>query len=164
VAAPPQVVEKSVEVTRVVVEEVVKVATPTPAPAAAPAAAPATAGTKRTVLRLQSSFPVDYPNTLVMSGEVFDDFKQTHPDFSVEVAFVDVPDVASSFVKALAVDQAPDFFYAFESQGTLAYGDHLYDLTEFIKGLNLWDDIYQPAKDLWTSTAVPRRFILRDQS
>ena len=145
-AATPQVIEKPVEVTRVVTEEVVKVATATPAPTTAPAPAKAA----RTVLRLQSSFPVDYPNTLVMSGEVFDDFKQTHPDFTVEVNFVDVPDVASSFVKALAVGQAPDFFYAFESQGTLAYGNHLYDLTDFIKGLNLWDDIYQPAKDLWT--------------
>jgi multiple sugar transport system substrate-binding protein len=112
--------------------------------------APPAVSKARQMLRLQSSFPVDYPNTLVMSQNVFPEFKETHPDFEVEVNFVPVPDVARSFVQALEVDQAPDFFYAFESQGTLAYLGHLYDLTDVVQEAGLRDDFYQSAKDLWT--------------
>jgi ABC-type glycerol-3-phosphate transport system substrate-binding protein len=111
-------------------------------------AAPAAA---RTTLRLQSSFPVDYPNTLVMSQDVFGEYMESHPNYEVEVNFVPVPDVARSFVQALEVDQAPDFFYAFESQGTLSYLNHLYDLTDLVEDAGLTDDFYQNAKDLWTT-------------
>ncbi len=111
--------------------------------------APAPAAGSKT-LRLQSSFPVDYPNTLVMSENVFGEFKESHPDYEVEVTFVDVPDVARSFVQSLEVGQAPDFFYAFESQGTLSYLGHLHDLTAVVQDAGLWDDFYQSAKDLWT--------------
>jgi hypothetical protein len=69
------------------------------------AVAPAAA---RTTLRLQSSFPVDYPNTLVMSQDVFGEYLESHSNYEVEVNFVPVPDVARSFVQALEVDQAPD--------------------------------------------------------
>jgi ABC-type glycerol-3-phosphate transport system substrate-binding protein len=145
-ACAPKVVEveKSVEVTKIVEQavevEVEKVVTPTPPPPAP----------KRNVLRLQSSYPVDYPNTLVMAENVFAEFKDSHPDFEVEVNFVRVPDVATSFIQGLEVDAAPDFFYCFESQGTLGYLDHLYDTTDLIKEAGLWDDFYQSAKDLWT--------------
>jgi ABC-type glycerol-3-phosphate transport system substrate-binding protein len=105
----------------------------------------------RKTLRLQSSFPVDYPNTLVLAQDVFAEFKESHPDFEVEVAFVPVPDVARNFVQAMQVDQAPDFFYAFESQGTLSYLGHLHDLTDLVKDAGLWDDFYQSAKELWTT-------------
>ena len=83
--------------------------------------------------------------------DVFGEFKESHPDFEVEVAFVDVPDVASSFVQALEVDQAPDFFYAFESQGTLSYLNHLHDLTGVVEDAGLTDDFYENAKALWTT-------------
>ena len=112
------------------------------------APAPSAAAKK---LRLQSSYPVDYPNTLVMAQNAFGEFKESHPEYEVEVNFVPVPDVASSFVQALQVDQAPDFFYAFENQGNLSYLGHLYDLTDFVKEIGLWDDFYQSAKDLWTT-------------
>ena len=131
-----EIVEREVEVP----VEVEKVVTATPPPP----------GPKRTTLRLQSSYPVDYPNTLVLAEDVFAEFKDTHPDFDVEVGFVRVPDVASTFVQALSAGQAPDFFYAFESQGTLGYLGYAYNLTDLVKEEGLWDDFYDSAKDLWT--------------
>jgi multiple sugar transport system substrate-binding protein len=95
---------------------------------------------------------VDFPNTLVMADNVFSEFKESHPDYEVEVNFVPVPDVARSFVQSLEVDQAPDFFYAFESQGTLSYLGHLHDLTGVVEDAGLTDDFYENAKTLWTTT------------
>jgi ABC-type glycerol-3-phosphate transport system substrate-binding protein len=120
----------------------------TPAPQAG--GTPAVITSKRKKLRLQTSYPVDYPNSLVMVNKVFGEFKQKYPDMEVEISFVRARDVARTFAQALKVDQAPDFFYAFENQGTLAYLGHLYDLTGLIKEAGVWDDLYQPAKDLWT--------------
>ncbi len=112
--------------------------------------APTVISPRRKKLRIQTSFPVDFPNTLVMQNNVFPEFREKYPDFEIEVSFVRARDVSRTFAQALKVGQAPDFFYAFENQGTLSYLEHLYDLTSLVKDAGLWDDFYQPAKDLWT--------------
>ena len=112
--------------------------------------APTVIAPKRKKLRIQTSYPVDYPNTLVMQNNVFPEFKDKYSDFELEVSFVRARDVARTFAQALKVNQAPDFFYAFENQGTLGYLGHLQDLTGLVNDAGMSDDFYQPAMDLWT--------------